>query len=503
MKEIKLVATLTEPPDADEAGFVDALDEVAVLEVRADLVGDLDPDWLRDRFGGELLYTLRSTAEGGAASGGREARNKRIIEQSERYDLVDLEAARDCRTELLSVVPPAKRIISSHGPATHVEGLKRRFANLEAHEARYYKLVANATQAKDSVRALALAASLAKRPKRDNAVIFAGGPIGIWTRMVAPHFGSPLVYGALGKVPGAPGQPTVAQLRRDYDLPRLHSVARLFGIAGRPVMHSLSPRLHNGAYRRFGVPALYVPFHVESFGDFWIDVVESGSLDILDMPLEGLSVTAPYKEVALAVSGVSSPRAQHIGAANTLVRRDRVWQAETTDVDGVTAAIAEAGVDMTMDSKTGRRAAVVGTGGAGRAAAYSLELAGMAVTLVNRTVTHGEEASQALGLPFLPLADFDAARYEVIVHATSLGQPEDPLPFALDGLGRDHTVVDLVYGRHETPLIRAAREAGARTVDGRSVLLHQALGQFEGMTGQRLDGDTARALLDDGPEASR
>lgn len=420
MKQIKLVATLTESPDPDGRTFEASLEDVSVLEVRADLVGDLDPTWLRDRFSGELLYTLRSTAEGGAASGDRETRFRRIKDQARHYDLVDLEAARDCRTDLLSVVPPEKRIISSHGAATHVEGLKRRFAQLEAHEARYYKLIANATQAKDSVRALALAASL----DRDDAVIFAGGPIGIWTRMVAPRFGSPLVYGALGAIPGAPGQPTIAQLRRDYGLPRLPSFDRLFGIAGRPVMHSLSPRLHNGAYQRLGISALYVPFHVESFGDFWIDVVESGSLDLLSIPLEGLSVTAPYKEVALAVSGVSSPRAQHIGAANTLIRRSKVWQAETTDVDGVQAALDEVGATV-----AGTRAAVIGTGGAGRAAAYSLELALASVTLVNRTVAHGEEASQALGMPFVPLADFVAADYDVLIHATSLGRAGDPLPF--------------------------------------------------------------------------
>lgn len=485
MNRTELVATLTEPPAGDGALLRGLTPDVGVLEVRADLVGDLDPQWLRDRFAGRLLYTLRSTAEGGEFTGGREARRRRIEAQAPDYDLVDLEAARDCRADLLAAVPAAKRIISSHAAADHVEGLKQRFAQLEAHDARYYKLVANATQARDSVRALALLASL----QRSDAVVFAGGPIGAWTRLVAAHFGSPLVYGALGEVAGAPGQPSIEQLRRDYDLPRLYPAQRLYGIVGRPVAHSLSPRLHNGAYRRLGIAALYVPFHVESFGDFWIDVVESGSLDALGLPLEGLSVTAPYKEVALAVSGVSSPRAQHIGAANTLIRRGEVWQGETTDCDGVQAALDEAGVAI-----EGRRAAVVGTGGAGRAAAYGLELAGAEVTLVNRTASHGEEAAETLGLPFVPLADFVAADYDIVVHATSLGAG-DPLPFALDGLGARHTVLDLVYGSAETPLAGAAAKAGARLVDGRAVLLHQALGQFEGMTGQRLDAELAHQLL--------
>ncbi len=84
---------------------------MGILEVRADLLGDLDPNWLRSHFRGELLYTLRSRAEGGAFEGGKLARRKRLAAAAPRYDLVDLEADRDLQADLLLEVPAAKRLI--------------------------------------------------------------------------------------------------------------------------------------------------------------------------------------------------------------------------------------------------------------------------------------------------------------------------------------------------------------------------------------------------------
>lgn len=488
MKKTKLVATLTAPPSESGEELRGALEDVEYLEVRADLVGKIDPDWLRDRFPGKLVYTLRSRSEGGAFEGGKESRRRRLAAAARSYDLVDLEGRRDVFDELLAEVPPEKRLISWHGLSTHLADLHDRFERLASTPARFYKLIPTATREGDGLRPLQLLSSL----KRDDVIVFASGEVGAWTRLVAPRLGSALVYGALGKTPGAPGQISIERLVRDYGLPALPEVERIFGIAGRPVLHSLSPRLHNGAYRRLGIPALYVPFHVESFGDFWLELVESEGLDLLGLPLAGLSVTSPYKEVALAVSGVSSPRAQHIAAANTLVRSDGgVWQAETTDPEGVSRLLAANGVAI-----SGCRAAVVGCGGAGKAAAYGLELAGAEVTLVNRGRERGERAAEEMGLAFLPLAELDPAEYEILVHATPLGhRPDDELPFPVDRIGAETTVIDLVYGPSPTRLVGELRALGRRVFGGRRVLLHQAFDQFRLMTGEELEEPLAREIL--------
>ncbi len=482
-----LVASMTTPPSADGAEISRLPEGVGYLEVRADLVGDLDPDGLRERFAGQLIYTLRSRAEGGSFEGGKKRRRLRFTEASAGYDLVDLEAERDLGTELLAAIPEDRRLISWHGPPAALTELQGRLETMEETAARFYKLIPEARQAIDAVAPLALLESL----DRDDVVAFASRDGGAWTRMLAPRLGSPLVYGSLGEVPAAPGQLTVERLMTDYGLPELPAADGLFGIVGRPVMGSLSPRLHNGAYRALGIRALYVPFHAESFGDFWLDLVEAGILDRLGIPLWGLSVTAPYKEVALSVAAVSSPRAQHIGAANTLVLRDQIWEAASTDPEGVVLALDHAGVDI-----RGAAAAVVGCGGAGKAAAIGLQMAGADVTLINRGEERGHKAEVELRLPFVPLTELDPGDFRILVQATSLGSRDgDPLPFDPGALADGATVVDMVYGAEPTRLVREVRAAGGVAIDGREVLMHQALDQFRLMTGCQLEEPLARKIL--------
>ncbi|HYN22879.1 MAG TPA: type I 3-dehydroquinate dehydratase, partial [Thermoanaerobaculia bacterium] len=399
-----LIATLTASmPEDIPAG-------VEWLEVRADLTGDLDPKPLRKLFPGKLLYTLRSRAEGGAFDGSSERRKRRLLDAAKRYDFVDLEMARDLVPEVLKAVPPERRVISWHGPAVPLSGLQTCFRRMAAQEATLYKLVPAAGQHGEELAPLLLLQGLERR----DVIAFCTGLAGAWTRLVAPRLGAPVVYGALGPVAGAPGQPTVRQLIEDYGLPALPVVTALFGIVGNPVSHSLSPRIHNTAYRELGIPAVYLPFHTESFGDFWLEIVEGGVLEEMGLPIRGLSVTAPYKETALAVAGAESPRAGLIGAANTLVWNQGVWEAESTDPDGVVQPLRERGLAI-----EGKRAAVVGTGGAGRSAAAGLATAGAQVTLVNRGSERGQQAASLLDLPFVPLAELDPSAFDILVNATS------------------------------------------------------------------------------------
>ncbi|HBL26206.1 MAG TPA: hypothetical protein DD490_05155 [Acidobacteria bacterium] len=479
-----LVATLTTPPGE---GFEAELADVAWLEVRADLVGDLAPEPLRARFPGQLLYTLRSRAEGGAWEGSVERRKRRLIEAAERFDLVDLEAARDLAPEVLQAIPAEKRILSWHGPAPDLSGLKAVFEKMAATQARLYKLVPTASQPGEEIPPLLLLDAL----KRRDVAAFAAGPGGAWTRLVAPRLGAPVVYGALGDVPGAPGQLSLARLREDYGLPALPPVERLFGVVGHPVLHSLSPRLHNSAYRELGLPYLYLPFHVESFGDFWLEVVEGGALEQIGMPLGGLSVTTPHKEAALAVAAAPSPRAELIAAANTLINQRETWEAESTDPEGVVLPLQARGIDPAT-----RRAAVLGAGGAGRSAAEGLAVAGAWVTLVNRSHAKGREAAERLKLAFAPFESFHPSAFDLIVHATPLGRAAaDPLPFDVAACRPDCVIVDLVYKDEPTALVRAAAERGLTVIDGREVLVYQALGQFRAMTGREMPLATALRIV--------
>jgi len=483
LEKATLIATLTAPPSRELDGLADA----DWLEVRADLLGDLDPAPVRRIFAGRLLYTLRSRAEGGAFEGSPERRKRRLLDAARRYDYVDLEMARDLAPEVLRAVPPERRVVSWHGPATPLPGLQAIFRRMAGVDAALYKLVPAATQPGEELPPLLFLKGL----ERQDVTAFSTGLGGTWTRLVAPRLGAPVVYGAAGDVPGAPGQPTIRQLVRDFGLPALPPVSVLFGIVGNPVSHSLSPRIHNAAYRELGVPALYLPFHTESFGEFWLEVVESGMLEELGLPIRGLSVTAPYKEAALAVAGAESPRAGLIGAANTLVWNQEVWEAEATDPDGIVLPLRERGIPI-----QGRDAAVIGTGGAGRSAAAGLASAGARVTLVNRGAERGLQAASLLDLPFMPLSELDPSAFDILVNATSVGRGDgEALPFPVDGLRTGAVVIDMVYGDGPTPLLREAEARGAVMVDGREVLLGQAVGQFRMMTGRDLPRELVRRIV--------
>jgi 3-dehydroquinate dehydratase/shikimate dehydrogenase len=485
-----LVASLTEPPSADGRDLVALSAKADWLEVRADLVGDLDPDWLRQHFAGKLLYTLRSKAEWGAFEGSRDRRRKRIAEKGSAFDLVDLEADRDLAPEVLKAIAPEKRIVSWHGPAADERGLAARLLHLTSAPAAFYKMVPRAANAGEELAPLNLLAA----SRRRDLIAFAGGEPGYWTRIVAPRLGAPVVYGSASEKAAAPGQPSIERLRADYGLPELRPARWILGVVGFPALHSLSPRLHNAAYRALDLPALFVPFDTSEFGDFWLELVDSDALERLGLKLGGLAITTPHKEVAFAVAGATSPLAGRLEAVNTLTPRDGVWEGESTDGEGVVEALRARGVEP-----KGRNAVVIGRGGAGRAAALGLVLAGASVTLANRGAERGGEVAKRLGLPFVELAELDASRFDLFVNATPLGRREGDLaPVPVPLLPAGSAVVDLVYGAAgaaPTGFVVEARARGLVAVDGREVLLRQAAPQFRLMTGRNLPLDVAARAI--------
>ena len=486
MSKAELIATLAAPPSAGGEEIAALSDSVEWLEVRADLAGEIAPGWLRDRFRGRLLYSLRSLPEGGCFDEGGRSRLSRLQAAARHYDLIDLEGERDLDPRLLAEIPAEKRLLSWHGRAEDLPELSARFNRLSTTEARVYKLVSTAHRTGEELIPLTLLDSL----KRADVIAFAAGQMGFWTRLIAPRLGCPMIFGTVGSKRGSYGEPTVTQLIEDYGLPALPELEAIYGIVGNPTAHSLSPRLHNAAYRAIGHPALFLPFQVDSFPCFLSKVARGGLLESLGMPIRGFTVASPYKEAALVEAGTSSSIVRRAGSSNLLVRNNGHWRADTTDPEGVITTLREHGVFV-----SGKRVAVVGCGGSGRAMAAALDQAGAEVTLVNRGPERGELAVRLLGLPFVPLSEFSAGGFSVVVHATPVGRDIHQLPFEVDGLSKDTVVVDLVYGPAPTPLVARTRALGRTAIDGRDVLIAQVLRQFHLMTGKEMPAALARGLL--------
>jgi shikimate dehydrogenase len=262
----------------------------------------------------------------------------------------------------------------------------------------------------------------------------------------------------------------------------------LYAVVGNPVAHSASPRLFTALARHLGHAFEYRAEHVEAAGfpDF-LQSVRGGAY-------QGLSVTLPHKEAALRLSDSASPTARAVGAANTLVSRQGRLEAHNTDGAGLRAALAGQGVTL-KDA----RVLILGAGGAARAAVQAVKEAGAAsVWLSNRTPERAQRVADALGAVAVPTSGLAQLLQTVDVllqaSAAGLSRPTESALPAGCVLHPRLTVLDMVYQPLQTQLLRDARAAGAHTVDGLWMLIHQALAQYLLWTGVEVSADVARAL---------
>jgi 3-dehydroquinate dehydratase / shikimate dehydrogenase len=426
---------------------------VEYVAVPADLFGVVSAEWLGEHFHGSVLY--------------------------------ELDAERHLNEALLSKIPVEQRIVAWTGAASSVTELQRRFGEISATQARFYKLVNTVANIREEFLPLMLLQSL----NRNDTIAYASGGLGFWGRLVGLQLGAPAICGLVS--PGSDAsEPAIAKLIEDYGLPEVSPVKEIFAIIGNPIFHSLSPRLHNSSYRALNHPALFVPLKVDSFAEFWRDFVQAKQLDALGFPINGMTVASPHKEQAFLTAKNISAMVQQTQAANILVRNNGWWNADTTDPDVVYAARSQQNVSVRE-----KRAAVIGCGGAGRAIAAALAQSGAGVTLINRGAERGERAASLLGLPYIPLPDFDAEGYDIVVNATPVGRDTDEAPFKLERLSNDAVVIDLVYGSRPTPLVNSTLARQQVAIDGRDVLLTQVRNQFRLMTGKEMNSSVALKVL--------
>lgn len=246
--------------------------------------------------------------------------------------------------------------------------------------------------------------------------------------------------------------------------------------------HSLSPRMHGAALRALGIEGSYLPLETppERLPERMREVRAR---------FRGVNVTVPLKEQVLEHLDILTPAAQRIGAVNTVVNEGGRLLGENTDAAGFLKSLEEAGV-------AGKRAFVLGAGGAARAVVYALKTAGYEVDLYNRTRARAEALARAFGAR---VADLAAAREaDLVVNATSVGL-DDPgaTPLPAEFFPERGYAVDLVYRPRETRFLKEARARGLVPVDGVGMLLWQGALAFELWTGEKAPIEVMRRVLDD------
>jgi len=252
---------------------------------------------------------------------------------------------------------------------------------------------------------------------------------------------------------------------------------RLAAVIGDPIRHSLSPVLHNAAFRQAGLDWIFVAFEVAPAG------LARAVAGAAALGIEGLSVTMPHKSAVVDLVDDLSPTAAALGAVNTLVRSGAAWVGHNTDGAGFIDSLA-AGADF---DPAGRTCVVVGAGGAARAVVRALAEAGAAeVIVVNRSPDPGRRAASLAGDRGRLGTMGDVAGADLVVNATPVGMagmPPGP-PVDPQFLKPGQVVADLVYHPAATPLLGAAAARGATAVGGLGMLVHQAAHAFRLWTGQ-------------------
>lgn len=254
-------------------------------------------------------------------------------------------------------------------------------------------------------------------------------------------------------------------------------------VLGYPIGHSRSPAMQNAALAALGMGGEWRYEAIEVAPDAF-------EARVREMPGEGFAganVTVPHKGAALALADTLSETAREIGAANTLVFADGEIRADNTDADGLLGAL--------PSSPAGKRALVLGAGGAARAVVWALLREGAEVEVWNRTERRSVSLCEELG--GRPVAAPDQANYELLVNTTAVGLrsevPFDELPLDPDRFVPEQVLVDLVYGKEPSRLLAAAEAGGATVVDGLEVLVQQGALSLRIWTGREPPLDAMRA----------
>ena len=447
-----------------------------------------------------VIATLRPAREGGLYRGSETVRLALLENAVERgFDYVDLELSIG-KAPLARLAALAKRrgvmaIVSHHDfrgtpPTARVARLLERCARAGG----LAKAAFSVRSPDDAARIVEATASA--RRTAPGAIAIGMGPAGALTRTLGPFLGARFVYAGLdaGRTT-APGQPELAGLQRFWavcgGIGRVGASTGLYGILGHPLGHSLSPILHNTAFRHLGMDAAYLPFDTEP-------AALAPTLRALRAAgLRGANVTIPHKTAIMPLLDGIDGTARKIGAVNTIVDRGGKLRGFNTDVAGFVGALSAAGVKI-----EGAHALVVGAGGAARAAVFGLQENGAAVTVVNRRRRRAEALVRRLGEAKISIGDSCdigtvAERSDIIVNCTPAGMRGFPgtCPVPARRIGPGAAVMDMVYNPERTRLLAAAGRRGARTVSGMEMLVRQASEAFRLWTGRPFPEKAVRRAL--------
>jgi 3-dehydroquinate dehydratase/shikimate dehydrogenase len=460
-----------------------------LVELRIDCLRS-EPDLKRilaQRFT-PLVFTIRRGADGGLWRGDEEKRQRLFREAIlAGVDYVDLEA------DVAAKIPrygKTKRIVSVHDMKKTPENLDEIVKGAREANADVVKVATMALSVADASRVLQLVAK-AQAP----TVGIAMGPLGVFTRVLGTKFGAPLTYAGFNPERiFAPGMLTLQELTRDYHYDQIDAGSEIYAVLGDPVGHSLSPALHNAAFRHLGLNKVYVPLQLPAGG------LKEALATLAWLDIKGYSVTIPHKEAVVPLLAKKDGAVERTGSCNTVVVRDGEWTGANTDyraaidtLEGALGGPLPGGESPLRD----KQALILGAGGVARSIAFGLVRRGAAVSLCNRNDEKAVKLAGEAGCRHISWAMRAGTPCDILINCTPVGMhpnlDDSPVPPAAFRAGM--LVFDTVYHPQNTLLLKLARERDCRTASGADMFLRQAALQFELFTGKDAPVDVMRQVV--------
>src|SRR6202158_4682483 len=398
--------------------------------------------------------------------------------------LVDLElqSALKSKPEAIARLRGRAGLILSFHDFRATRNLEETLGKMLKIPADFYKVATTATTLFDNVAMMKFLQT--QSDKHALIGLCVGGP-GIISRVLGVRAGSVFTFGAVDANAGlktAPGQISTRDLRSVYRIDQVDPATRIYGVAGDPIEHSLSPVIMNAALRRENVNGVYLPLHAKTLKDLIRCVRE--------IPLHGLSITMPYKQAIIPYLDNTDVHTTKIGACNTVVRgQDGKLYGFNTDIAGVVRPLEQR---LSIEKA---KVLVLGAGGAARAAVFGLKERGAEVWILNRTSVKAQKLARQAKARTIKRADLRKIAFDVIINATPVGMGNTRDCPLKDEEIQARVVFDMVYDPVETHLLQVARAKGIAVIPGVEMFVQQAARQFEIWTGKPAPaGDMLRAV---------
>ena len=458
-----LCTTVTAPTMAELRARRDAAAAASdLVELRLDTVDQPDVAAALHGRRGPVIVTCRARWEGGHFTGSEAERHRLLAEAWQAgAEYVDVEWAAWQDAPWTAATGGRRLIVSSHDFHGVPADLRSMYGAMVGTGAQVVKIAITSRRLNDCAALL----DLGPRPGRRDVLLAMGVP-GFLTRALPDRFGSAWTYTGEGV---APGQVSSRRLRQEFRFGEVSPDAALYGLIANPVGHSISPAMHNAAFRAAGLDAVYLPLQAADAEDVLAIAPRIG--------LQGASVTVPFK-VQFLPHTIPDPLAARVGAVNTLRWDADGLHGRNTDVEGLLGPLAR------LCHIRGLRVTILGAGGAARGAAIALIDAGAHVTICARRAGPAAAVARETGAQVSAMPP-EPGSWDVLVNATPAGMypAVDETPWAA-GRFDGSLVYDLIYNPPETRLLREARAAGCPTLGGLEMLVAQAEAQFQFWTGQ-------------------